>query len=207
MSKGNDGNPVVTRHNNPMLDTSEYTVEMSDGSSQELTANIIAESMFTQVDSEGHHYQLLQEITDHRKDRSEIPISDGMIRSHNINMVPKKKTHGWDLLVEWNNNSSIWIPLKYLKASNAVELAEYAARNRLYLEPDFKWWVRDVIRCCNRTIAKVKAKYWCTTHKFEIRVPKSVNEALEIDKGNGNKLWYTAIQKEMNNVCVDFEDW
>ena len=61
--KGNNVNLVWTRHNNPMLDTSEYTVEMSDGSSQELTANIIAESMFTQVDSEGHHYQLPQEIT------------------------------------------------------------------------------------------------------------------------------------------------
>ena len=45
--KGNDGIPVGTRHNNPSLDTSEYTVEMSDGSSQELTANIISESMFT----------------------------------------------------------------------------------------------------------------------------------------------------------------
>ena len=61
--KGNDGNPVGTRHNTTILDTSEYTVEMSDGSSKELTANIIAESMFTQVDSEGHHYQLPQEIT------------------------------------------------------------------------------------------------------------------------------------------------
>ena len=29
--KGNDGNPVGTRHNKSMLDTSEYTVEMSDG--------------------------------------------------------------------------------------------------------------------------------------------------------------------------------
>ena len=75
-----------------MLDTSEYTVEISCVLSQELTANIIAESMFAQVDSEGHHYQFLQEITDHRKDRSEIPISDGMICSHNGNMVPKKKT-------------------------------------------------------------------------------------------------------------------
>ena len=51
--KGNDGNPVVTRHNNTMLDTSEDTVEMSDGSSQELTANIISESIFTKVDSDG----------------------------------------------------------------------------------------------------------------------------------------------------------
>ena len=90
--KGNNVNPVGTRHNNPMLDTSEYTIEMSDGSSQELTSNIIDESMFAQVDSEGHHYQLLQERTDHRRDRSSIPISDGMIHYHNGNMVQKKTT-------------------------------------------------------------------------------------------------------------------
>ena len=34
--KGNDGNPGGKRHNNPMLDTSEYNIEMSDGSSQEI---------------------------------------------------------------------------------------------------------------------------------------------------------------------------
>ena len=79
---------------------------MSDGSSQELTANIIAEYMFTQVDSEGHNYQLLQEITNHSKDRSPIPISDGMIRSRNGKMVPKKTTQGRDILVEWKDGSS-----------------------------------------------------------------------------------------------------
>ena len=114
--------------------------------------------MFAQVDSEVHHYQLLQEITDHRKDRSEIPISDGMIRSHNGNMVPKKTTQGWEILVEWKEVSSIWMLLKYLKAYNSVELAEYAAGNRLDLEPAFKWWVRDVIRRRNIIIANVKAK-------------------------------------------------
>ena len=122
--KGNDANTVETLKNNPMLDTSEYTIEMSDGSSQEITTNIISESMFAQVDYEGHHYQLLLEITDHRKDRSEIPISHGMISLHNGNMVPKKPTQGWDILVEWKDGSSIWIPIKYLKESNPVELSE-----------------------------------------------------------------------------------
>ena len=49
--KGNDGNPVGTQHNNPMLDTSEYTVKMSGRSSQEPSYNIIAGSVFAQVDS------------------------------------------------------------------------------------------------------------------------------------------------------------
>ena len=60
---------------------------------------------------------------------------------------------------------------------------------------------------CNIIIAKVKAKYWRMTHKFWIRVPKSVDEALAIDKENGNTLWYSAIQKEMKNVRVAFEAW
>ena len=93
--------------------------------------------MFTQVYSEGHHYQLLQEITDHRKDRSSIPISDGTICSRNGNMVLKKKTRGWDLLVDWKDGSYRWIPLKDLKASNPVELAKYAAKNRLDVDPAF----------------------------------------------------------------------
>ena len=94
-----------------------------------------------------------------------------------------------------------------MKASNPVELSEYAAGNRLDVEPAFKWWVIDVIRCRNIIIAKVKGKYWHTTHKFGIRLPKSIDEALAIDKENGNTIWYTAIQKEMNNVRVSFEAW
>ena len=83
-------------------------------------------------------------------------------------MVPNKTTRRWDLLVEWKDVSSSWIPLKYLKASNPVELAEYAAGICLDIEPAFKWWVRDALRRHNRIIAKVKAKYWRTTHMFGI---------------------------------------
>ena len=109
--------------------------------------------------------------------------------------------------MEWKEGYSSWITLKDLKASNQVELAKYAAGNCLDVEPAFKWWVRDVLRRRNRIIAKVKAKYWRTTYKFGIRVPKYVNEALAIDKENGNTLWYNAIQKKKENVCVAFEAW
>ena len=64
-----------------------------------------------------------------------------------------------------------------------------------------------MLRHCNRIISKVKAKYWRTTHKFGIRVPKYVNETLAIDKENGNTLWYTAIQKEVKNIWVAFKAW
>ena len=38
------------------------------------------------------------------------------------------------------------------------------------------------------------------THKFWIKVPKNVEEALVLDKENGNDLWWKAIQEEMSAV-------
>ena len=67
--------------------------------------------------------------------------------------------------------------MKDIKPSNPVELAEYSVANNIEDEPAFKWWVNDVLRKLYRMISKVKAKYWITTHKFGIQVPKTIDEA------------------------------
>ena len=206
-ARGQDGNPIGTRHSNPLLDTREYTVEFSDGSTAEYTANVIAENIFSQVDSEGRQYMLLKEIVDHRKNASAIPISDGFITSKNGNRIPKPTTKGWEILVEWKDSSTDWIPLKDLKASNPVELAEYAFSNKLLEEPAFAWWAKDVLRRRNRIISKVKSRYWKTTHKFGFKLPHSVEEALKIDEETGTDYWRNAIEKEMSKVRVAFERW
>ena len=51
---------------------------------------------------------------------------------------------------------------------------------------------------------KVK-KYWKKTHKFGIKVPKSVDEALRIDEETGTTFWRDGIAKEMKNVMTAFE--
>ena len=43
------------------------------------------------------------------------------------------------------------------------------------------------------------------THKFGIRVPKSVPEALQIDEDTGTTYWWDAIKKEMDKVMVAFD--
>ena len=53
-------------------------------------------------------------------------------------------------------------------------------------------------------IAKVESKYWLRTHKFGIRVPKTVEESKRLDQQNGNHLWWEAICKEMKNVRIAF---
>jgi hypothetical protein len=41
--------------------------------------------------------------------------------------------------------------------------------------------------------------------KFEIKVPTSVDRALEIDKCNGNTLWVDTIAKEMKDMRIAFK--
>ena len=203
--KDNDGNAIGTDRDNPLMNTSMYEVEFPDGQTAELQYNIIAENMMSQTDSEGHHYQLLAEISDHHADATAISKKNGFIKGRNGNRHRKMTTRGWKLEVEWKDGSVSWVPLKDLKASNPLELAEYAVANEIDDEPAFHWWVSDILKKRDRLISKVKAKYWRTTHKFGIEVPKTATQALMIDQRTGTTFWTDAIKKEMANVRIAFE--
>jgi hypothetical protein len=87
----------------PLFDTRSYMVEFQDGSVEEFTANVIAESIYAQVDDEGNQYALMKEITDHRKDGNAIAKEDGYTIGFNGNRISKEATKGWQLLVEWKD--------------------------------------------------------------------------------------------------------
>jgi hypothetical protein len=67
--------------------------------------------------------------------------------------------------------------------------------------------VPHVLKKRAQIIVKVKSKYWQRTHKFGIRIPKSIKESFRIDAENGNALWWDAIVLEMSNVRVAFEEY
>jgi hypothetical protein len=90
---------------------------------------------------ETNTYWLLQEITDHKRDNNAIPISEGTVHSANGQSKPKPTTRGWFLLFQWRDGSTSWEKLKDLKASNPVEVAEYAVVNRFVEESAFNWVV------------------------------------------------------------------
>jgi hypothetical protein len=60
-----DGNPVGHANDNPILDTRSYIVKFDDGDQTELTANMIAEPLYSQCDPGGNQYVLLEEIVNH----------------------------------------------------------------------------------------------------------------------------------------------
>ncbi len=53
-------------------------------------------------------------------------------------------------------------------------------------------------------VRKRTTHYLKRTHKFGIEVPKTVKEALALDRKNGNTLWVDAISKEMKEVRIAF---
>jgi hypothetical protein len=108
---------------------------------------------------------------------------------------------------QWNDGSTSWESLADLKESHPIETAEYAVTKGLDHEPAFNWWVPHVLKKRNQIISLVCRRtthYLKRTHKFGIKIPKTVNEALALDRKNGNTLWVDAIAKEMREVCIAF---
>ena len=204
-AKDNTGNPIGKRHSNPLLDTREYECELEDGTLMRYNANVIAENIFAQCDDAGRRQAILDEIIDHKRDGRALRADNGYVTTKRGQRVPKNTTKGWKILCQWKDGSSDWVDLKYVKDSNPIELAEYAVANRIQEEPAFKWWVSQTLRMRNRIIGKVKSRYWKTSHKYGIRLPHSVQEALRIDKETGTDYWWNAIQKEMKKVMVAFD--
>jgi hypothetical protein len=71
-----DGNPVGRANDNPILDTRSCIVNFDDGDQTELTANMIAESLYLQCDPDINQYVLLEEIIDHQCLSTAIKLSD-----------------------------------------------------------------------------------------------------------------------------------
>ena len=117
----------------------------------------------------------------------------------------ERTTRGWQLCIEWKDKSTSWERLSDMKESYPVEVAEYAEAMGRSDEPAFSWWTTHVLKKRQRIIAAVNKRYHEMTHKFGIKVPKPVEEALALDRENGNDLWWKAIQKEMSAVKVTFK--
>ena len=202
-----EGRPIGKRHSNPLLDTRAYHVDFIDGSSEVITANIIAENLLAQVDGDGHRQLLLKDIIDHKRDPTSIQDDEAFITTKYGTKQRIKTTKGWQMCVEWKDGSTDWVRLKDLKHAYPIELAEYAIRNRIQDTPAFAWWVPYVVKKKRLIISKMKSKYWDRSHKYGFRIPKSVAEAIQLDKEEGHNLWYEAIQEEMKKIVAAFEQF
>jgi hypothetical protein len=93
--KDKDGKPIgKSNGNNPILDSRLYEVEFSDVHKAALSANTIAENLFSQVDADGHRQILFEEIIGHRNNGSQVDGDDAFVESKNGTMRRKETTQG-----------------------------------------------------------------------------------------------------------------
>jgi hypothetical protein len=121
---GWDGDPVGNANDNPILDTRSYIVNFNDGDQTELTANMIAESLYSQCDSDGNQYVLLEEIVDHQRLLTAIKLSDQKNVRANGKTYLKRSTVVWQLCCQWKDGSTSWENLADLKVRSLTLLKQ-----------------------------------------------------------------------------------
>ncbi|KAL7571623.1 hypothetical protein ACA910_011163 [Epithemia clementina (nom. ined.)] len=196
-----DGEYKGVAHKNPILNTRLYEVEFPDGKVTEYAANILAQNMIAQCDLDSNQWLLLNSIVNHKNDGHAVEREDQYVYV-NGRQHQRKTTKSWKLCILWKDGTTTWQRLASVKESFPVEMAEYAAAHKIDKEPAFKWWVHAMLKKRNRFIAAVKKnkRYRKATHKYGIRLPHSVEEALGIDKETKTDYWFRAIKKDMDNV-------
>jgi hypothetical protein len=126
--------------------------------------------LYSQVDTEGKRYLLLDSIVDYKSNKDAVSKDDEFVVV-NGKHHRKKTTSGWFFNIQRKDGKTTWEPLQHLKETNPVDIAEYVVENKIASEPAFSWWVPFILSRKDRLIAAVNKRYMLRTHKFGIRVP------------------------------------
>ncbi len=92
-----DSNSKGRANSNPILDTREYMVTFDNVDVTNLTANLIAKSMYAQCDPDGNQYVLLDSLIDHRRLDTALQLSDQTAVRNDGWTYKKRNTVGWQL--------------------------------------------------------------------------------------------------------------
>jgi hypothetical protein len=205
--RDNNGNPIGQYNVNPILNSRVYLAEFPDSHIQELSANTVIEAVYNQVVDEGFDEQLFQDFIDHRYDSN--VLSETELAHIQQLREPGSGKHfctlkGWEICVSWKDGTTSWHEMSDIKNSFPLLLAKYAVSNDLAHEPAFAWWVPHTMKKEKRLIKAIRSRYSQRSHKFGIYVPRTVEEALEIDRKTNTTYWKDAIHKEMSNNRLAF---
>ena len=124
---------------------------------------------------------------------------------------PRYKGSRWNTLVRWDTQEKTWEPLTTkdkagIYDSDPVTVAIYARKHNLL---DTKGWKLPLIKKYAKTQQRIlrlanQAKLHSFRHKpiymYGFQVPRNYQQALDLDKANGNSKWQDAIEKELTQV-------
>ena len=113
-------------------------------------------------------------------------------------------TVGCSFLVIMKDGTGSWTPMRVLKESNPIQIAEYVMSRKINNDPAFAWWVPYTLRKRDVMVSSIDSRIKKRTHKYGIEIPESHKEAIRLDTLNWNKLWADSRKLEMSNVGVAF---
>ena len=190
---------------NPLLNTIIYDVEFSDRTVKEYAANIIAQNLHSIIESDGNRKGLLEAILDHKVDSNVTSKANKHVTTSSGRKRIPKSTAGWKLLVRWNDGCEEWITLGKMKRNFPIQVAQYAVAQRISNEPVFSWWVPYTLKKCEAIVSSVRSRATKSNHKYGVRVPTSIKDAIELDSENNNTLWRNSIDLEMRTILPAFD--
>ena len=145
--------------------------------------------MFAQVNGKVNRHVLFQEIVNHRYYGTEVKEQDTFITTHTGTNCRRDMTKRFEVLVQYKDGITTWLTLKDMKNLYHVHMDEYTVQRRIAGNPTFPWFIWHALAKRNLIIGNMRSKYWVQTHKFGLKIPKSVQEAKTFDKENSNTLW------------------
>ncbi|MDJ0828176.1 MAG: reverse transcriptase domain-containing protein, partial [Rhodobacter sp.] len=117
---------------------------------------------------------------------------------------PNYKGSSWNVKLLWEDGSKTWEPLNIVGKDDPVTLAKYAKEHNLLDTPGWKFLARIGRRTklLKRMIAasKRRQKQTAIRYKFGVRIPRNYQEAIDLDRENGNTLWQDAVQVERDAI-------
>ena len=124
-----------------------------------------------------------------------LAVTNHMIRHKN---TPEETVK---LQVLFISGEKHWYPIDVVRMESPMVIIEYALQNHLVSQRHFKW----ITAFCNNNdlealILKAKLAGREPKIKFGVQVPMSQKQAILLDNANGDKLWVTAIEKELKQI-------
>ena len=107
-------------------DSRRYKVDYADVTTDNLSANIIADNLLFQLYEDRKMKMMLDEVICHRIVPNAVPVSSRYYETSNGFMVYKGTTGGWEVCLYWRDRSTAWFEKKHTNKMYQVELDEYA---------------------------------------------------------------------------------
>ena len=103
--------------------------------------------------------------------------------------------------IEGLHGITFWASMASLRQDTPVKLSQYIVNNDLPEEYNRQWAEDLIIKMISyqnsSSLLNCKSKKAHTQELYGVKVPKSVQQALQMDNDNGNNLWREAITKEI----------